>query len=120
MRQPAMTPERLYEQCRPAVRRLIRGLQTKNLSVIQQQVSELRLYLTSRESFGQATARGLNLMRLEQLDALDGLAESMQHSLDSIRETADTEFERILSTMELLQHLSGTGESTPDDPLLVC
>jgi hypothetical protein len=115
-----MNPEQIYDRCCEATRVLLRGFETRDLSLIERQVRLLRQYLSRRPDTEDFRFSGQTLLRMEQLDALDGITEQMERSLAAIRQSAQAEFERMLSTQGIFRHLTA-GSSEPErSPLLVC
>lgn len=115
-----MNLERVYQQCCRASQDLLRGLEAKDLALIERQVRQLRRYLAHRERSEDDIEGAYSLMRLEQLDVLDGVVASMEQSLDSMKQAAQTEFERILSTEDLIRHLTCPQVNSHSTSLPIC
>ena len=112
--------ERIYDRCRLAARDLLRGLETKDLSVIEQQLALVQAYLSDQQWHDQARRGGDALYRAEQLEALAGVTEEIERSLLALKRSADIEFERLLAAAPLLRHLTVLPASCRAINLPVC
>ena len=115
-----MNTEQIYDRCCEATGILLRGFEAHDLSLIERQVGLLRQYLSGRRDAEGFHSSGQTLFRMEQLDALDGITEQMEHSLAAIRQSAQVEFERMLGAQGLFRHLTSKGSDPDRSPLLVC
>ena len=112
--------ERIYERCRVAARDLLRGLETKDLSLIEQQLALVQAYLFDQQWREQARRGADALYRAEQLEALAGVTEQIERSLLALKYSTDVEFERLLATAPLLRHLTILPASCRELNLPVC
>ena len=112
--------ERIYDRCRLAARDLLRGLETKDLFVIEQQLALVQAYLSDQQWPDPARRGGDALYRAEQLEALAGVTEEIERSLLALKHSADIEFERLLAAAPLLRHLTVLPASCHKINLPVC
>ena len=112
--------ERIYDRCRIAARDLLRGLETEDLPLIEQQVALVQAYLSDQEWRGQAWQGADAFYRAEQLEALEGVTEEIERSLLALKRSTDVEFERLLATAPLLRHLTVLPASCCEINLPVC
>ncbi len=112
--------ERIYDRCRTAARDLLRGLETKDLPLIEQQVALVQAYLSDQAWHGQTWQGADALYRAEQLEALAGVTEEIERSLLALRRSTDVEFEHLLATAPLLRHLTVLPASCCEINLPVC
>ncbi len=115
-----MNPEQIYDRCCEATQVLLRGFETRDLSLIERQVDLLRQYLSRRREPEGSHSSGRTLLRMEQLDALDGITQQMERSLAAIKHSAQIEFERMLSTQGLFRHLTSSSSEPDRSSVLVC
>ena len=115
-----MNPEQIYDGCCEATRVLLLGFEAHDLSLIEQQVRVLRQYLSRRGDTQGFHSSGRTLLRMEQLDALDGVTEQVERSLATMRHSARIEFERMRGAQELFRHLTSGGSEPDRSPLPVC
>ena len=59
-----------------------------------------------------ATARGESVLRLEQLEALDGVVSEMMEAFAALRESAEPGLERLRFAMDLVRHLTTHSRGT--------
>ncbi len=112
--------ERIYDRCRLAARDLLRGLETRDLSVIEQQLALVQAYLCDQQWRDQERGGADALYRAEQLDALAGVTEQIERSLLALKHSTDAEFERLLASAPLLRHLTVLPASCSELDLPVC
>lgn len=101
-----MQTNRIYSQCRGVAADLSGAILSRDVRAMQTHVGTLRAHLSSRDDLvnepGDTDAR----LRIEQLDAFEGIAETIERSLRSMRGSARREMERIDATAPLLRHLA--------------
>ena len=99
---------------------MLQGLETKDLSLIEQQLALVQAYLSDQEWRDQARRGGDALYGAEQLEALAGVTEEIERSLLALKHSADVEFERLLAAAPLLRHLTVLPASCCEINLPVC
>ena len=112
--------EQLYEQCCEAARCLLAAFETRDRGLIEHQVGAIREYLRDRDTIAGVGSVGQDLLRHEQLDALDAIVSHLESCLRTVRETEQCHFERMLRTQSLLKHLARRWDSIPLALLPVC
>ena len=98
--------EELYQACRESIEELLRALDRNDLKSIEREIYRIRRQLARRPLESDAAIRGLARFRMEQLEAIDGVTESIEVSLRSLRRSTRDELERIKHSESLLQHLT--------------
>lgn len=115
-----MQTKKVYEQCCQAARCLLTGFETRDRSLIEHQISVLRAYLQERDPMSDAHPVGQELLRHEQLDALDAIVEHLEASIQRVRDSEQRYFDRMFQTQSLLEHLSQRWNATSVSQLPVC
>lgn len=115
-----MDSEHLYEQCCEAARCLLAAFELRDRSLIEHQVSVIRGYLSDRQVAELQQSVGQDLLRHEQLDALDAVVAQLEGCLAKVRESEQRHFEQMLRTQGLLEHLARRWDSIPVALLPVC
>ena len=115
-----MNSEQLYEQCCEAARCLLAAFDMRDRSLIEHQVGVIRDHLSDREVTERQPSVGQDLLRHEQLDALDAVVAQLEGCLDKVRESEHQHFEQMLRTQSLLEHLARRWDSIPASLLPVC
>jgi|GEM_PF-2603867 len=96
-----MQTEDLYVQCQKEIAPLLTAIQHNDLLGMSRQVETLKGYLARRDPrIGDST------LRQEQLDAIAGLTEAIDRSLETMHLSAREEMLRIRSAEPLLRHLA--------------
>ena len=101
-----MNPEQIYERCCEDTEDLLRGLETGDLPLIARQIHLLRESLARRPAANGMSVSGSALLRLEQLDALDGITQRMEQNLQIMEKSVRAEFEQMLTVRDLVRHLT--------------
>jgi len=96
-----MQTEELYAQCQKEIVPLLTAIEHNDLLGMSRQVEVLKSYLSARGPDAAAST-----LRLEQLDAIAGLTEAIDRSLETMHVSAREEMMRIRSAEPLLRHLS--------------
>ncbi len=99
-----MSSEHTY-RCWQTAGELLAGLETRDLRVIQPRLKLLRETLAERHRLRTAACGPGAFLWLEQLDLLDGIAESVEASLEAIRRTTGPHVLRMQTAEALLRHL---------------
>lgn len=115
-----MNSEQLYEQCCEAARCLLAAFEMRDRALIEHQVKVIRAHLTTTELGELQEAAGQDLLRHEQLDALDAIVAQLEGCLDQVRQSEHAHFEEMLQTQDLLEHLARRWDSIPTCLLPVC
>lgn len=97
-----MQTEETYARCRGEIGSLLEAIEHNDLGRVAEHVDSLRHCLADRRP-----ARDDSTLRLEQLEAIAGLAEAIERSLEAMHQSAVVEMERIRATRPLLRHLAG-------------
>jgi len=101
-----MQPSRVYSHCRGAAADLSGAISSRDLRAMQAHIGTLRAHLSSREDLVDEPHDADARFCIEQLDAFEGIAETIERSLRSMRSSARREMERIEATAPLLRHLA--------------
>jgi len=113
-----MNEQQTYSLCCQATADLLEALEQGNLARVEKQVRLLRSYLSEWRPPGPVRCAGEALLRAEQLEALEGVAEEMERSLRTLHRTARFEMEQLASHRGLLRHLTGVnGPGAPQLPV---
>lgn len=96
-----MRTEETYARCRGEIVGLLEAIERNDLARIACRIDLLRGCLAEREP-----RHGDSTLRLEQLDAIEGLAEAIEKALDTMHRSAAVEIERIRAVGPLLRHLA--------------
>ena len=97
-----MHTEETYVRCRGEIGSLLEAIERNDLPRVAEHVDTLRDWLADRQ-----IARGDSTLRLEQLEAIEGLAEAISRSIEAMQVSTAVEMERIRATKPLLRHLAG-------------
>lgn len=111
------TTDQVYEQCCEAARCLLAGFEAKNRPLIERQIAILRGYLKERDAEIETHSVGQDLLRQEQLDALDAIVEHLEASLKRVRDSEQRCFDRMSQTQPLLEHLSHRWDAASQLPV---
>jgi len=76
--------------------------------------------LQERDPISDGHPVGQELLRHEQLDALDAIVEHLETSIKPVRDSEQRYFDRIFQTQSLLEHLSQRWNPTSVSQLPVC
>jgi hypothetical protein len=98
-----MTVEAVYQECRRSIAGMLPAMRARNLEVLERETLKIRRLLQSRAS---AEKDAGDRLRAEQLDAIEGLAESIYDSLCAMSSAARLEMDRIQTAEPLLRHLA--------------
>ena len=112
--------EQVHEQCCEAARCLLAAFEARDRGMIEHEVRVIRGYLRQREPNTGTEAGGQRILRHEQLEALEAIVGHLEGCLQSVRETEQSHFDRILQTQDLLAHLARRWDSLPSALLPVC
>ena len=115
-----MNSEQVYEQCCEAARCLLAAFEMRDRSLIEHQVGVIRGHLSDRGLSEPRQSAGRDLLRHEQLDALDAIVAQLEGCLDNVRQSEHQHFEQMLRTQDLLAHLARRWDSIPTALLPVC
>lgn len=115
-----MQTTKVYEQCCQAARCLLTGFETRDRPLIEHQISVLRAHLQERDPISKRHPVGHELLRHEQLDALDAIVEHLESSIKRVRDSEQRYFDRMFQTQSLLEHLSQRWNATSVSQLPVC
>jgi hypothetical protein len=115
-----MISERHYRCCWKMAYELLQGLETHNLSLIEQQLRPLRETLAARYCRTGTTFDGGAFLWLEQLDLLEGITECVEASLEAIRRSSQPHLLRMQTAESLLRHLIGDHNADRHPHLPVC
>lgn len=96
-----MQTEELYAQCQKEIAPLLTAIEHSDLLSMSRHVGILKNYLSLR-----GPELGASTLRLEQLDAIAGLTEAIDRSLETMHVSAREEMTRIRSAEPLLRHLA--------------
>lgn len=114
-----MSSERTDCCCWKMACELLQGLETHDLKRIEKQLKPLRETLSARHCLTDA-AFGDALLRAEQLDLLEGIAESVEAAVEAIRRSSQTHLLRMRTAESLLRHLVGAASAGGCGNLPVC
>ena len=98
-----MNALQLYTHCRTAAGGLLSAIDCRDLQGIEDELTRLRGFLSTRE---QALALQADRLYEERLDALEGVAEQLSRSVRQLQAPLRMEFQRIEETAPLLRHLT--------------
>ena len=100
-----MSIEQTYELCCHDARAMLAGIDQGRFRVAEEKLCALRHRLKTRMPLEPATARGESVLRLEQLEALDGVASEMMEALAALTESVEQRLERLRFATDLVRHL---------------
>ncbi|MBI1356374.1 MAG: hypothetical protein GC160_18690 [Acidobacteria bacterium] len=98
-----MGTEQIYAHCRSAVGGLLSAMDAHDVRGIEDELGRLRGYLSTREALPPPR---LDRLFEERLDALEGVVDAIQSSVQVLRLSADQELSRIREAAPLLRHLT--------------
>jgi len=101
-----MQTEELYAQCQKEIAPLLTAIEHNDLLGMARHVEVLKAHLAARGPDAAAST-----LRLEQLDAIAGLTEAIDRSLETMHVSAREEMLRIRSAEPLLRHLARPASS---------
>jgi hypothetical protein len=101
-------------------RELLEGLETRDLALIETRLRLLRETLAVRHCMTEVTLDPGAFLWLERLDLLEGIAESVDASVEAIRQSSKPHLLRMQTAENLLRHLVGGGSVSWQSPLPVC
>lgn len=101
-----MNSEQMYCCCWKMACELLQSLETRDLKGIETQLKPLRETLSARHCLTDAAFGGA-LLRVEQLDLLEGIAESVEAAVEAIRSSSQPQLLRMQTAESLLRHLVG-------------
>jgi hypothetical protein len=115
-----MRSESMYGCCWQMACELLQGLETRDLQLIETRLRPLRQTLAARHGFGGDTFDPTTPLWLEQLDLLEGIAETVEASVEAIRRSSQPHLLQIQTAESLLRHLIGDGRGGQPVNLPLC
>ena len=104
------TKQQIYSCCRDAVGGLLSAMDAQDLRGIEDELSRLRAFLSTRDAADQLCEAGrrqrLDRLFEERLDALEGVVDAIQCSVRGLRQSTGHEMSRLRETAPLLRHLT--------------
>ena len=100
-----MNSEAMYQCCCQMASELLEGLERRDLTLIEARLRPLRETLAVRYCLTDVTFDSDSLLWLEQLDLLEGIAESVEASVEAIRRSSQPHLLRMQTAETLLRHL---------------
>ena len=85
---------------------MLAGIDQGRLHVVEEKLGALRHRLETRHPLDLTTAKGESVLRLEQLEALDGVASEMMEALAALTESVEQGLERLRFATDLVRHLT--------------
>jgi hypothetical protein len=110
-----MNSETMHQHCWDLARDLLRGLERRDLALIEQRLVPLRQTLAMGRCLNRPAPDQDLLLRMEQLDLLEGITASVEASIEAIRGATQTHQARMSTAESLLRHLveGGRRQSLP-------
>jgi hypothetical protein len=99
---------------------LLQGLETRDLSVIEKRLRPLSRALAAHGRAPLAVQDEGGYLGWEQLDLLDGIAKSVEASVDAIRRSSEPHLRCIETAESLLRYLVDVRKSSRRGRLPVC
>ena len=112
LRRNILSIEQTYELCCRDARAMLAGIDQGRFRAAEEKLCALRRRLETRMPLDPATARGESVLRLEQLEALDGVVSEMMEAFAALRESAEPGLERLRFAMDLVRHLTTHSRGT--------
>ena len=106
LRRNVLSIEQTYELCCHDAREMLAGIDQGRFRVAEEKLCALRRRLETRMPLELTTARGESLLRLEQMEALDGAASEMMEALAALTESVEQGLERLRFATDLVRHLT--------------
>ena len=107
-----MSIEQTYELCCHDAREMLAGIDQGRFRDAEEKLCALRHRLETRKPLEPTTAPGESVLRLEQLEALDGVASEMMEALGALKESTRQGQERIRFATDLVRHLTTHSRGT--------
>ena len=100
-----MDSDSMHQHCWDLARDLLHELERRDLALIEQRLIPLRQSLAIRRCLSDPAFERDRLMWLEQLDLLEGITESVEASIEGIRDSTQSHLACIHTAESLLRHL---------------
>ncbi len=107
-----MSIEQTYELCCHDARAMLAGIDQGRFRVAEEKFCALRRRLETRMPLDPATARGESVLRLEQMEALDGVASEVMEALAALKQSTEQGLERLRFATDLVRHLTTHSRGT--------
>ena len=115
-----MTSETMYHCCRQMACELLESLERRDLTLIETRLRPLREALAVRHCLTDVTSNSDDMVWFEQLDLLEGIVESVEASMEAIRQSSHPHLLRMQTAKALLRHLMGDHTASRQPELPVC
>ena len=112
LRRNVLSIEQTYELCCHDARAILAGIDQGRFRVAEEKLCALRRRLETRMPFDLTTARGESVLRLEQLEALDGVALEIMEALAALKQSTEQGLERLRFATDLVRHLTTHSRGT--------
>lgn len=110
----------MYRCCWMMAHELLEGLEKRDLTMIETRLRPLRETLAVRHCLTEVTFDPDAFLWLERLDLLEGIAESVETSVEAIRQSSQPHLLRMQTAEALLRHLMGDHNAAWHSQLPVC